>query len=309
MITIIGLQSYYEKYHLTLLRYRLILNNHKTITVKTYILAIDFSENSIAALKYAHELSRKTNAELWAINIFNKPSFSSNIVDPYFFTTEESIVKINNQIKEICIKHIGSATNIEIEAIENSSVTNTIISKAVKLNASLIITGMKGKNPLNELLIGSTTLNLIHKSPIPLLTIPSNNSINKFENIIYATDFEKEDVFAISNLIEIVKPLNPTIKITHISTKKEYKGQDQMEWFKEILLQKVSYPNLEFYLFFSDNIYDTLQTFSEEVNADVIVMLERNKKDILRTLLHQDLVKRMKNSGTIPLLSFNEKYC
>ena len=82
-----------------------------------------------------------------------------------------------------------------------------------------------------------------------------------------------------------------------------------MEWFKEILLQKVDFPHLEFYLFFSEDIYDTLLTFSEEVNADVIVMLERNKKDILRTLLQQDLVKRMKNSGTIPLLSFNEKYC
>jgi len=309
MITIIDLQGFDEKYHLAILRYQLILSNHKTLIVKKYVLATDFSENSIAALKYAHEFSRKTNAELWVINVFNKPSFSSNIVDPYYFTSAESIVKIKNQIKEMCIEYIGSATNIKTEAIDHSPVSSALISKATEINASLIITGMKGKNPLNELLIGSTTLNLIHKSPIPLLTIPSNNLTNNFENIIYATDFEKEDVFAILNLIEIIKPLTPTIKVTHISTKKEYKGQDQMEWFKEILLQKVTYPNLEFYLFFSEDIYETLQKFSEEVNADVIVMLERNKKDILRTILHQDLVKKMKNSSTIPLLSFNEKYC
>lgn len=309
MTTIIDSQRFDEIYHLTSLIYQVFLNNLKSRTVKTFILATDFSENSITALKYAYELSLKAKAELWIIHIFNKPSFSSNIVDPYFFSATESILKIENQIKEMCIEHIGVDSNIKIEAIENGTASNTIISKAKELNASLIIVGMKGKSQVNDLFIGSTTQNLIHNSPIPIITIPSINSLNKYDNIIYATDFEKEDVFAILNLIEIIEPLNPTIKITHISTKKEYKGQDQMEWFKEILLQKVSYPNLEFYLFFSEDIYDTLQTFSEEVNADIIVMLERNKNDILRTLLHQDLVKRMKNSNTIPLLSFNEKYC
>jgi hypothetical protein len=42
------------------------------------------------------------------------------------------------------------------------------------------------------------------------------------------------------------------------------------------------------------------------VNADIVVMLEREKKGFLNKWFHKDLVKKMEGYGKITLMSFNE---
>lgn len=279
------------------------------IPMKTIIHATDFSQNAITALKYAYALSKKINASLWVIHIFDSTRLSSNLDEPYLFTKEELKEQKELKIKNLCIEHLETnfeKKNFQIEAIENSSVVNGIISKTDELYASLIITGMKGKSDLKDFLMGNTTKVLIEKAPCPVLAIPENAFLNNIETIVYASDFEQEDISAIYRLAEIAKIFKAKIKIIHISTKKEYNAEEQMQWFKEILEQKVSYKKIEYALFYSDDIFNFLKIYLTEVNADLVAMLERKKKGLVKKLFHTDLVKKMKNQSNVPLISFNE---
>lgn len=277
--------------------------------MKTIIHATDFSDNAITALKYAYTLSKKTKAVLWVIHVFNNSTFASNINDPILLPVKESIQQKNAKLKEFCKLHLGSdieTLNIQIEAIENSSVINGIISKADELCASMIVTGMKGKSALKELLMGSTTKKLIEIAPCPVLAIPINATLNQIKTIVYTTDFEEEDIIAIFRLAEIAKIFNATIKIVHVFQKSDTDAQQEMEWFKEILKQKVIYKNLEFDLVFSDDIYNYLVFYLNKVDANLIGMLERGNKGLIKKIFHKDLVKKMESTIHIPLISFNE---
>lgn len=280
--------------------------------MKTILHATDFSDNAITALKYAYALSTKTKANLWVVHIFDLSTFISNIDDPYILLpVKESVKQKNAKLKEFCISQLGNqfeSMNIQIEAIDNSSVVAGIISKADELYASIIVTGMKGKSAIKNLIMGSTTKKLFEKAPCPVLAIPENAVLDEIKTIVYATDFEEEDISAIFKLTEIAKTFNATIKIVHVSIKKDTDAQQEMEWFKEILKQKVTYKKLEFDLLFSDDVFSILSLYINEVNADLIAMLEREKKGLLKKVFHKDLVKKMKSISSIPLLSFNEIY-
>ena len=79
-----------------------------------------------------------------------------------------------------------------------------------------------------------------------------------------------------------------------------------MERFKDMLKSKVDYPDIEFELLFSEDVFDTLRIYLGVVNADMVVMLEREKKGFLKKWFHRDLVKKMEDYGEVILMSFNE---
>ena len=106
--------------------------------------------------------------------------------------------------------------------------------------------------------------------------------------------------------IEMAKRFKSKIKVVHISTKKEYAGEMQMQWFKNALAEKVTYEHLEFKMMFSEAIFESLRSYLEAVGADLVVMLERKKHGFVVKWFHRDLVKKMHSYGEIPLLSFNE---
>jgi nucleotide-binding universal stress UspA family protein len=279
--------------------------------MKTILHATDFSANAIDSLKYAAELSIKTQGRLFVIHVFDTSLLSSDLNETYLLPYTETLQQKNKKLLEFCETHLKSILNkllITTIAVENSNVVTGIISKATELNASIIVVGMQGKSIIETLILGSTTKQLIKKSPFPILSIPAGCLLNNLETIVYATDFEEEDISAISKLSQLANVFNATIKIVHISPVKNKNGVQEMEWFKEILKQKVDYNNLEFELLFFDDTYNVLKMYIKEVNADLLAMLERNKKDIIKHLFHRDLVERMESESTIPLISFNEIY-
>jgi nucleotide-binding universal stress UspA family protein len=214
-----------------------------------------------------------------------------------------------SELEKFCNECLGSkweSPNILLEPVQHNSVPNGIISKAEEYRAQLILVGTKGKSGIEEMILGSTTKKLIEKAPCPVVAIPMDMKPRTIRTIVYATDFEEEDIHAIQKLLEITQPLKAKIKVVHISAKQEYAGDLLMEWFKEMLHSKVDYQDLAFELLFSEDVFSTLQGYLGEVNADVVAMLERERKGFSNKWFHNDLVKRMEEYGQVILISFNE---
>ncbi|RXP63579.1 universal stress protein [Lutibacter sp. HS1-25] len=278
--------------------------------MNTILHATDFSENAIAALKYAHALSLKTNASLYVIHVFDMSSLSSDLNSDFLLPPKATFEQKREKLKQFCKTHLENqdlTKQLKMIAVENKNSATGIISKALEINPSLIVTGAKGESTFEELLTGNNTVKqLIEKAPFPVLTIPKDITLNQLETLVYATDFEEEDINAIFKLSQIAKIFDATIKIVHVSSKNESYGQQEMEWFKELINEKITYDKLDFDLIFSEDIYDILKIYLTKINADLLAMLERSKKDFIKKIFHQDLVKKMEYTSAIPLLSYNQ---
>lgn len=282
--------------------------------MKTILYATDYSENSVAALKYAHTMSSKMNVKLLVVHVFDYPTMLDDLSlkseDPFPDIEGDALKKHYVKLTNFCREHLSAdlhKLNIEAEAIEDKSVVNGIISKANEIEAFLIITGMKGGSALREIIMGNTTKKLLEKSPCPVVSIPKNTSHTQIETIVYATDFEEEDIGAIDKLTKIAKPFNAKIKIVHISSLDEVVGKRQMDDMRKKINKYVKYTNIEFDAFYSNNVFNELTIYLGKVNADLIAMLERESKSLSSQIFHRDFVKRMESYGKIPLISFNAK--
>lgn len=217
--------------------------------MKTIVCAIDYSPNAIAALKYADKLCSKIKSKLYILNVCDAFSLKASSKKEL---KEEQISKL----KDFCIKHLGKtpcSKNIEIEVIEDTSIIHGIISKVNKVKASLILTGLKGKSKFKSFLIGSTTKELISTAPCPILAIPKKQTLKQLNTIVYATAFEKEDIYAIIKLSKIAAIYNTEIKVIHISLPTEKDSMLQMQWLKDKLLEKISYRKINFNLYNSND--------------------------------------------------------
>jgi nucleotide-binding universal stress UspA family protein len=279
--------------------------------MKTLLYATDFSDNSIPAFHFAAMIREKLDATLYVLHVFDmKATFISTVSLAYAKREEIMFKEQSEKLEGFCKEHLGMEVlpAYIIPVIqENSIPTDGILQKVESLNAELIFIGTKGSSLLKDLFMGSTATSLINKSYIPVISIPLETMVKPIKKIVYATAFEEADILAVRKLIALAAPLEAEIALIHISTKTEYAGEDQMAWFKEMLESKISYPKISFDLRFSDDVFNTLLGYLEEVDADLIAMLEREGYSIIRSIWHQDTVQRMKTQIHRPLLSFHKK--
>lgn len=282
--------------------------------MKTILYATDYSKNSIAALKYANTMSLKMKTKLLVVHVFNYPTILDDLSlkeeDPFADIEGDVFKKQNTKLISFCKKNLNDDLenlNIEIEAIENKSVVKGILLKANEVEAFIIVTGMKHNSALKGFILGNTTKQLLKKSPCPVLTIPSDTVHTQIKTIVYATDFEEEDLGAIDKLTEIAKPFNANIKIVHVSSFEKIVGERQKKDIKDTIQKYIEYDNFEIDILYSDNVFNDLKKYLGNVNADLVAMLERESKSFTSQIFHKDLVKKMESYCKIPLIIFNAK--
>ncbi len=277
--------------------------------MKTILYATDYSENSIAALKYAQRMAEDMEVRMVVVHVFDYPTvMGTEGLDGPLPDLDKTAHEYHlSKLEDFCTEHVGfkwKSPNVELRTVENASVVKGIISVAEEWHAQMIVTGIKGESILNEILMGSVPKKLIEKAPCPLLAIPSKAFYNTPKTIVYATDFEEEDVYALRKLAEMAERFDANIKIVHIATAKEVHKNAQMDRFKDSVRQKVSYDRIEYEEIIAETVFESLIAYFDKVEADMVVMLERDRKGFLNKIFHRDLVKKIESFGKIPVLSF-----
>lgn len=275
--------------------------------MKTILYATDYSENSIAALKYAYNMSLKINAKLLAVHVFDYPKTISSREETI---SKELLTGHQTKLKEFCEEHLAwesDKTAVKTEVIVNPSIVNGIVEKAKEVQSCLIVTGMKGTSRLRTIIMGSTTRDLIEEAPYPVLTIPKDATYKEIKTIVYATDFQSQDLGAINRLVEIAEPLDAKVKVIHVSPIEYSVEEGERKVNEEKLNKYVKYNNMELYVSHSNDIFTELQSYLTKNNADIVAMLERESSSYGKKLFYKSLVEKMKADGRIPLMSFNAK--
>ncbi|MEQ5792444.1 universal stress protein [Muricauda sp. NFXS6] len=279
--------------------------------MRTILCATDCSKNSEAALKMANALSKKLESRLLVLHVFDlNVALLTPLSITYAKMEKEAFEENRKKLVDFYKEHLGelkNSTKLRLIVKENAIINDAIIDAVTEFDASMVIMGTKGRSALKDMIIGSNCKVMINKSPCPFLMIPPTADKFSIARITYASDFEETDIHAIDWLVKsMARPYQAFVKIVHVNTLDWEKGEEQMQWFQKILLQKVKYEKLGFELIHSDNVSDALTQYAERGEMDVLVMLERNRKSIASSFVHKDFVKQMMSKTQLPLLSLNK---
>lgn len=269
----------------------------------------DFSENASKALDFAYGLSRKFNALLVILHVADLPTImnSSSSVTSFTEMEEEKKASIIEQLEKYSSDHfkdIDGHANIQFKVNLNSSTVKGIIESINETGADLVVVGTKGQSKLKEVIMGSTAKGLVAKAHCPVLTIPENALFKETKQIIYASDYNENDIAALKKLADFAKVYNAEISVLHIFSD-ERANDSETSVFKKLLTEQVKYAHLKYDTQVSANVAESLVGYLQDNKADLLVMFEKENSGIVNLLFHKDMVRKFATHTTIPLMSYN----
>ncbi len=150
---------------------------NSTLKIKNILCPIDFSDSSALALKNAIVLSKKFNAKLSILNVYESVH-PVDYLDIHYLEKEiENERKINESDFHDFLSQIDFR-NIKFETILLSGFPDVEILNAIKeRKIDLLIMGTTGKSGIAKLFLGSTTEKVIRELPCSFITTKSKDLI------------------------------------------------------------------------------------------------------------------------------------
>ncbi len=137
---------------------------------KTIVLAVDGSESSDRAVKYAADLARESGGRIVAIHV-NEMLAGPRFAGPAHVDEDELKAKIRGQIKEL--NDGGIRAEVRMEACINGGPAPVITAAAAHADADVIVAGTRGHTVLAGVIVGSVAQRLLHLAPCPVLVVPA----------------------------------------------------------------------------------------------------------------------------------------
>jgi nucleotide-binding universal stress UspA family protein len=143
-----------------------------TPVFKRVLCPVDFSESSTMALQVAFSLAEESDAQLTVLHVLDWPVEDELITQrldaPEFRLPFETSVKQRLDALITTEAHTWAAPATEVT---HGKAYRRILEIAARDKTDLIVMGVRGRNPLDLMLFGSTTNHVVRQASCPVLTL------------------------------------------------------------------------------------------------------------------------------------------
>ena len=143
------------------------------------LVCVDLSESTEIIVKKIEEITKALPAKVWLLhNAVPEPDFVEFKVDPQ--AARESLAKKfhveHRQIQELANRMRKAGVDTTALLVHGATV-ETILEEASDLEVDMIVVGTHGRGAMYQLLMGSVSKAVLHKSRFPVLLVPTHKRI------------------------------------------------------------------------------------------------------------------------------------
>lgn len=273
--------------------------------MKTILVPVDFSEQSINAVEYAAEMALYSNSKLILIHVYDN---TPPILDMPFAT---SMPVIENGIKEELSRIVqmierSYGPNLMLKSIVRLGYVIEEILEAAKQNdVEMIVMGMQGTNYLTERLFGSVATSLIRRSSRPVLVVGMNTRFEKPNKILLATDGNRMDdkntYLPLKRLLSVFKSHLYIVRVLpEMILNDPHDDLNAFDLDEEWLSHSLSFHQIT-----RDNIINGINEFVHDHEIDMVVMIP-HKHDFFERIMHEPQTQKMSFHAIVPVLAIPE---
>ena len=140
------------------------------------LVAVDLSESTQTIVEKVEEINKEYPAKVWILhNAEPEPDFVEFKVDP--LAARDSLAKRfhveHRQLQEIADRLRKAGLDATALLVHGATV-ETILKEASDLDVDMIVVGTHGRGAMYQLLLGSVSEGVLHKSQYPVLVIPTH---------------------------------------------------------------------------------------------------------------------------------------
>jgi nucleotide-binding universal stress UspA family protein len=277
--------------------------------MKVILFPTDFSENATHAAKYAGILAKQLDAQVVLLHIYSIPTISEyqlpRDIENFIWQKEKEAKKDLKEYADIFSKSSGLLETKISQRIEYGIISDRITEAAHAVHADMIVMGTKGANNLFDKWIGTNAQKVTKEAHCPVWVIPQTAHIHFPKNILYAADFNDDEILATQKLLEITHPLGSVCKVVHINEYFEINIAHHAEETAEMLAEEFEEENLKVKNLNRTDVVKGLEKYIKTQKPDVLAFAI-HEKSFFRDLFNTSVTKHFVQESQLPILVFRK---
>ena len=264
------------------------------------ILATDFSNENQMLVPYALDLLKPTGG---TIILFHAYMDHFEVIDAKNESEQkmqESIDYLNGEIEKLGL------TGIEIvPKLMDGYPEQQLLHLTREVQPDLVLMGTRGRGR-KGFLEGSMSKSLMSKSPVPLLSIHEEYQYKPNNEVLYVTDFDKNDSTYIAMIFDILKPYKLHLHVvSFVMDGEPNKAAKAMKELEDTLKYMNLNGELSFKLVYNSSPRNAMKTYCEENNISLAAFIP-HRKHLYHLFFKDKVTKNDFFNLHIPLLTFHK---
>lgn len=275
--------------------------------MKTIIVPTDFSETAYNAARYAIGLAEQTGAS--RILLYHAYELIVPIPDlptavPMVNMDDLKAASIDGleKMKSLLSPALPAGVTLDFRA-DNHLLAANIDQVCKDEQADLIIMGITGGSQLEEILVGSNTVDVVKNSNFPVIVVPTQASFRPIRKIVFACDLRKVAKTTRKDVLHMVLDIfKPELHVLNIQ--KEGREHIHPEENQELDNMLHNY-NPQYHFVDHPNTVEGITAFAEKEAADLLLIIPK-KHGLFDSIFKRSTTSRIAFNTHIPLLSIHE---
>jgi nucleotide-binding universal stress UspA family protein len=277
--------------------------------MKKLLVPTDFSDTSKNAARFAVQMAADIkNAKIILIHVSDKITGGS---DGSPLTEDDDdrriiLTQALSQLKEELLPVAQFPVPIEFVTEKGTSLVETLTRYVRHQAIDMVIMGITGATRLEQIFMGSNTLDMAKESVCPVLIIPPDAKYRQIKNVVLASDFKDVETSIpqapLKATLDLFKPALHIVNVDsehYVELSDEYKAERKK---LETMLQEYA-P--EFYFIRQYDFFDAISQFVADKNIDLIVIVPR-ERSFVTNLFKTSHTKKLAYHSHIPIVAIRE---
>ncbi len=282
------------------------------------LVPVDFSDYAFNALGYAVKLAEKLPSEVTLVHCFPEIIDENDLDIPPGTVDLNKIIQLKRESEKQALEELinKAKTGLNEEQQKNIAfktcfeigyTVDILLKLSEEISPDVIVMGTKSKGETIKELLGSVTSDIVRKAHVPVMTIPAESDVdlNKISNVLFVTDFNEDDYKSLHKLIRLITPFKTVIYSIQFNTSTPDKwDRDKMDTFMRYCTETYRNHTIKTDILHSEKFIEALDIFIKDNSIDIIAMT-RKKRNLISSLFHPSITRKVLFHTNIPLLVFH----
>jgi nucleotide-binding universal stress UspA family protein len=271
------------------------------LVMKTIIVPIDLSDESLNGLNLALMLANKTGANILMVHVISKNS------GDYYDQMEKENQLAQSKFERV-LQRYKEKVNLNFTlkyVIKEGKIFNEIADQADKYEDVLTVLSTHGTSGFEELFIGGNAYKITSHSRNPVITIRRSKIPPNIDNIVLPLDITYQTREKVPYTTDLAKLFGSKIHLITIRLSNLKSIEKNLHQYAEQVALYLDSNKIPFTVehLHGGNLTDLTLDYSWSVGADLISIMTEQEKSASNLLLG-NFAHQMINKAFIPVLSF-----
>ncbi len=274
--------------------------------MKRILVPIDFSKEAENAARVAANIARKTDSEIFLVHMLELPVTTIDPAEMNAISSEPQIIYFMKLAREKFEKFISLPFFKGLKVVESVQFQHAfsgIITESEKNNIDLIVMGSQGASGLQEMFIGSNTEKVVRRSKIPVLVIKKEAEEFKVDDMIFASDFNKESKTTFQRVVDFANLFEAKVHLLYINTIHNFNTTKNIEKRIAEFMDDFDFSNYTTTIYNDISIEKGILSYARDIDADLIA-LNTHGRSGLSQLFNGSIGQELANHALRPVITF-----